>query len=265
MTHYLSQYAKFSTKEQMDTAARQHVDCHINAMNKTDLAVLEMIRCYSVKYLAAHLKHETIEKKLSLSNSTIRRTLRKLEKLQIIERIHFVRPVMSGLGANIYVILPFNDQGILISGTSGNEVHSDAVEAQDFEGEASFYKSQKPKDLIKTSHSVVEKLSTTLFGRMKEILSISGDVSKARDLFGIHRALSGMMLKYEIHKGKEAVFEALSLRATQIAVVAQKSRGIRSLPGYFSGILRQLICDELFSESYKEFSVAVDDFYCPGY
>ncbi len=48
----------------MDAAARQHTDIHWNGMNKTDRAVLEMIRCFSVKYLAAHLKHEKIEKKL---------------------------------------------------------------------------------------------------------------------------------------------------------------------------------------------------------
>lgn len=104
MTHYLSNYANFASKEEMDTAARQHLDTHWNQLNKTDRAVLEMIRCYSVKYLAAHLKHETIEKKLGKANSTVRRAICKLEKLGIIERIHYVRPVMSGLGANIYAI-----------------------------------------------------------------------------------------------------------------------------------------------------------------
>ena len=72
--------------------------------------MLDLIRRYSVKYGAAHLKHETIEKAVKKSNATVRRAIRKLEKLGIIERIHFIRPVMSGLGANIYVILPFHDQ-----------------------------------------------------------------------------------------------------------------------------------------------------------
>lgn len=36
--------------------------------------------------------------------------IRKLEKLGIIERIHFIRPFMSGLGTNIYVIKSYNDQ-----------------------------------------------------------------------------------------------------------------------------------------------------------
>lgn len=106
MTHDLSRYARFTKTEEMDTAVLRHADIHRNAMNQTDRAVLEMIRCSSVTYLAAQLKHQTIETELGISNSTVRRALRKLGKLEIIERIHYVRPVMSGLGANIYVILP---------------------------------------------------------------------------------------------------------------------------------------------------------------
>ena len=106
----LATYAHFTNTHDMDEAARQHVLMHWNAMNTTERAVLDMIRRYSVKYGAAHLKHETIEKAIKKSNATVRRAIRKLEKLDIIERIHYIRPVMSGLGANIYVIKPFNDQ-----------------------------------------------------------------------------------------------------------------------------------------------------------
>lgn len=111
MTTYLADYAHFTIKEDMDQAVNQHIAAQWNDMNDTDRAVLDMIRRYSVKHGAAHLKHETIEKTLEKSNATIRRAIRKLEKLGIIDRIHFIRPVMSGLGANIYAIKPYNDQG----------------------------------------------------------------------------------------------------------------------------------------------------------
>ncbi|WP_432352928.1 hypothetical protein [Sporosarcina sp. A2] len=263
MTYYLSTYAYFKTKEQMDTAARHHVDIHWNAMNKTDRAVLEMIRCYSVKYLAAHLKHETIESKLGMSNSTVHRTLRKLEKLQIIERIHYVRPVMSGLGANIYVILPVSDQGKLNSGTTSDNANDSKVLQQDLKNEPSFSKSQKRKVLIKTSQPTSEKLSTTLFGRMKSLLTITGEHLKAREFFGIHKYLSGKMLKYQIHKGKEELFDALAYQATHITIMATKTKEIRSLQGYFSGVLTELICNALFSDIYQEYTVSPDEFYYP--
>ncbi|REB07114.1 hypothetical protein DVB69_09665 [Sporosarcina sp. BI001-red] len=264
MTHYLSQYAKFTSKEAMDFSARQHLDTHWNQLNKTDRAILEIIRCYSVKYLAAHLKHETIEKKLGKSNSTVRRAICKLENLQIIERIQFVRLVMSGLGANIYVILPVNEQGRMGSGTSLKEADVSGVSKKQSEKEPSLYKSKSLKDLIKTSQPAAEKLSTTLFGKMKSLLSFSGDVSKAREFCGIHKSLSGKMLKFDIHKGKEELFEDLSYQATHITVMATKAKNIRSMPGYFRGVLRQLMCEALFKDIYQEYTVSVDDLYCPG-
>ncbi|MER2090886.1 MAG: helix-turn-helix domain-containing protein [Sporosarcina sp.] len=110
MKTYLSNYAHFTNKQDLDAATRQHVLTHWNEMNQTERAVLDMIRRYSVKCGAAHLKHETFEKAIQKSNATVRRAIRKLEKLEIIERIQYIRPVMSGLGANIYVIQPTNDQ-----------------------------------------------------------------------------------------------------------------------------------------------------------
>lgn len=99
MTNYLSRYANFNTVEEMDTAAHQHVDIHGSSMNKTDRAGFEMIRCYTVKYLAVNLMHQKIETKLGLSISTVRRGLQQLEKHEIIYRFHYVRPVISGLGS----------------------------------------------------------------------------------------------------------------------------------------------------------------------
>ncbi|MDW0110717.1 DeoR family transcriptional regulator [Sporosarcina aquimarina] len=264
MTHYLSSYVNFKTKEEMDAAARIHTDIHWNAMNKTDRAVLEMIRCYSVKYLAAHLKHETLEQKLGLSNSTVRRTLRKLENLQIIERIHYVRLVMSGLGANIYAILPVIDQGKMATGPA--PVKADLAKvSKSFSGkEPSFSKSKILLDLIKRSPPAAEKLSTTLFGKMKSLLAFIGDSTNARKFFGIHKALSGMMLKFDIYKGKEELFEDLAYQAMHIAVMATKKKEIRNLPGYFNGVLREVICEALFKDIYQEYSVSVDDIIYPA-
>jgi len=50
MTTYLSEYAHFTNKYDLDAATRQHVLTHWNAMNQTERAVLDMIRRYSVKY-----------------------------------------------------------------------------------------------------------------------------------------------------------------------------------------------------------------------
>lgn len=108
MTLHLADYAQFKFKNDMDEAVKQHMDANLDILNDSDRAVLDVIRRDSLKYGAAHLKHQKIEQAIQKSNATVRRSIRKLERLGIINRIHYIRPVMSGLGANIYVIKPFN-------------------------------------------------------------------------------------------------------------------------------------------------------------
>lgn len=110
MKNYLADYSYFNSTAEMDKAAKQHEQKHWNAMIATDRAVLDMIRRHSVEFGAAHLKHDTIANATGKSNATIRRAIRKLEQLGIIDRIHYIRPVMNGLGANIYAIRPFQHQ-----------------------------------------------------------------------------------------------------------------------------------------------------------
>jgi DNA-binding GntR family transcriptional regulator len=71
--------------------------------------LLEVIFRYTVKDGAAHLKHKTIEAATGKSCVTVRRTFRKLVNLTIIEKIHYIRPLMSDPRAYIYIISPFHD------------------------------------------------------------------------------------------------------------------------------------------------------------
>ena len=69
------------------------------------------------------------------------------------------------------------------------------------------------------------------------------------------------MLKFSIYADKEELFEQLALQSLQIAVQATKQKKISNLPGYFSGVLRELIGKALFSDIYQEYDVAVEGFY----
>lgn len=264
MTHYLKQYTKFNSIEEMDVAAEQHAKRHWDELTKSDRQVLDIIRRYSVKYGAAHLKHETIEEAIGKSNATVRRGIRKLVALGIIEKVHFVRPVMSGLGANIYLILPFDDQGKLNGRDDNGNPHGNEENEQVFETEALLSKSLlKAKDLNYTSPVEPQKLSTSLFSRMKELLvSTIGDAKQAREFFGIHRAMSTRMLKYEIYKDDKEVFEDLAYRALLITVMATKKKHIRNLPGYFKGVLDKLVDETYFEDLFMLFDKPVE-FFCP--
>jgi len=107
MNGYLGNYAHFTNKHDLDKAVKQHRDHNIHKLNDTNRDTLEIIRRHSVKSGTAHLKHDTIEKEIGKSNSTVRRSLRKLNQLGIIDRVHYIHPEIGGLGANIYAIKPF--------------------------------------------------------------------------------------------------------------------------------------------------------------
>ena len=109
--YYLTEYQTFDSVQVMDSHVQQHINANFHELNKTDLAVLSLISRYACKYPGvARLKVETITKSLSKSDATIRRAVRKLEKLQVIEKIKFIRRVAKGYGANILRILPFSDK-----------------------------------------------------------------------------------------------------------------------------------------------------------
>ncbi|WP_391203155.1 helix-turn-helix domain-containing protein [Psychrobacillus sp. L4] len=263
MTHYLQNYARFNSIAEMDDAAAKHCAFHRNELNKSDLLVLDVIRRYSVKYGAAHLKHATIETAIGKSNATVRRAIRKLEQLCIIQRLHYVRPVMSGLGANIYIILPFDDQGKMNSREDADNPHDNEENEQISENEPLFLKSSI-KDLTNTSPMESKKLSTSLFSRMKELLSNTiGETKKARDFFGIHLSLSGELLRFDIYKDDGEVFDDLAYRALKIAVMATKRKNIRNLPGYYKGVLRKLIDETYFKDMFMYFDVPLENFYFP--
>ena len=265
MTHYLKEYARLNTIEEMDAAAEQHVLAHWDEMTKSDRQVLDVIRRYSVKYGAAHLKHGTIEAAIGKSNVTVRRAIRKLVNLGIIEKIHFIRPVMSGLGANIYIILPYDDQGKMNGRDDEDKPHEDEENEQLPADEAPLSKSLlKSKNLNYTSPTESSKLSTSLFSRMKDLLAKTiGDTKLAREFYGIHRAISGRMLKYDIYKEDRDVFEDLAYRALTITVMATKKKAIRNLPGYFKGVLDKLVDETYFKDIFMLFDKPVERFYCP--
>lgn len=256
MTTYLIDYAHFTNKHDMDEAVQRHVAANWNNMNNTDRAVLDMIRRYSVKYGAAHLKHDTIATSMDKSNVTVRRAIRKLEKLGIIERIHYIRPVMNGLGANIYAILPFHDQSKMTTPKEAEKPCDSKAQEDTPSTEPLFSKSIITKDLKRTSPA--EQSPTTLFGKMKALLSATiGDDSLARRLFGVYRSQSLRMLKFSIYEDKGELFEDLAIQALHISVQATKRKNIRNLPGYFDGVLRELIDKALFSDIFKEYDTPI--------
>jgi predicted transcriptional regulator len=256
MTTYLPEYAHFTNKHELDEAVKQHISANWNVLNKTDRAVLDMIRRYSVKHGAAHLKHETIEIAVDKSNGSVRRILRKLEQLGIIERVRFIRPVMSGLGANIYAIQPFYEKPKVII---TDQVDTPSVSK--LQPEVSAPEPIQPVSCVEDTNST-EQVPTTLFGRIKYILSSTiGEDSLARRIYGAYRQQALQKLKLPIHAEEGELLEDLAVQALHISVQATKRKEIRNIPGYYMGVLRELIDKALFSDTCMYFEEAPIFFY----
>lgn len=245
MTNYLSKYAHFTNKFDLDKAASLHKDANWQALNKTDLATLDVIRRYSVKFGAAHLKHDTIAEAIQKSNTTARRAVRKLVKLKIIDRIHYVRPVMNGLGANIYAIRPFENP------QKKKDINVPAEK---------IVLPEAPSEVIAAEEGITP-MPTTFFERMKTLLSSTiGEHTHARRFFGVYRQLTLPMLKFSIHAHKGDLFEQLGLQAMLIVVQATKRKKIKNMPGYYAGTLRKLIDQALFNDAFEDYDRPFEGF-----
>ena len=95
MTVYLTDYSHFKNRAELDEATRKHRKTNWNKMNVTDHNVLEMVWLHSRRFGAAHLTHDSIAMEIRKANSTVRRSISKLEKLGIIDRHHYIRPART--------------------------------------------------------------------------------------------------------------------------------------------------------------------------
>jgi len=149
--------------------------------------------------------------------------IRKLEKFDIIERIHYILPVMSGLGANIYVIKPYNDQSKMNSPEEAEKSTCSKPELENLQTEVFLPKSIRSKDFKRTSPPKV--LPTTLFEKMKSFLSSTiGESKLARNIYGVYRHQSMQMLMFSIHEIKGELFEQLAMQALLIDIQTTKQK-----------------------------------------
>ncbi|MCZ2259140.1 helix-turn-helix domain-containing protein [Sporosarcina sp. G11-34] len=256
--NYLTDYQPFESKKELNEAVSSHFDRCNFELNETDREVLLMLSRYSVKYPGvAHLKTSTIAEKVKKSNRTVQRTIRKLEALLIIEKKPFLRQVSGGFGANLYIFLPPNVISELSPRKEVAKPDTPTTEATISENEPIL--SISNKDLY--IHNTYEQVTVTHYTRFKNcIQSFKGEDNQplVSRLYGIYRAKVLRLLKFDIHKGKKELLEALSIQAIKITFQATKKKTIRNLFGYYDGVLRELIDKALFSDAFMDYDCAVE-------
>jgi DNA-binding Lrp family transcriptional regulator len=258
MTIYLEDYKTFDNVQEMDFHIKQHATAYYYQMNDTDRFLLSCIARYACKYPgASHLKVETISKEVKRSDATVRRTLRKLEELQIIKKVSTIRRVSKGYGANIITILPYDDKSQMTAREEAEKPIPVSLEAPISQNETDNLISDN-KELLRNTYSD-EKVDTnnsvdnfsmekkaSLYNRFKStIVSVLGqDQQMVSNLYGVFRSITYRTTK-AFPQFKE-LYEDMGYKALIVSLQAIKRKKIRNILGYFAGIFDKIYQRDLF-------------------
>lgn len=264
MTIYLKTYQVFDSVPEMDAHIRSHITENYYKLNDTDRAVLSLLAQYACKYPgAAHLKVETITQAVSKSDVTVRRALRKLESLHVIKRISTIRRVAKGYGANILIILPYDDQSEMIS-RDESQTPINASTQQHFPKEETDYSLSSKKELLHNTYSneIVSSAITVDYSINKNLSTfyqlfksatfsmLGSDQKTVSQLYGVYRSLTYRVTNcFPHHKD---FYEQVGYQALTISLHATKKKKIRNLAGYYAGVFEKICQRDLF-EFYSEF------------
>lgn len=240
--NYLSEFQPFATKDELNQAVSSHKQHHKCQLNDTDQLVLNMLSQYAVKFPGvAHLKLATIAEVIKKSVRTVRRSMEKLEQLNVIKRQAFFRNKTGGLGANLYIFLPFNrlDKSSAVNPEirKTEVAHSTCVDQPNTQESITYY---------------------TRFKNLIQSYTGEDNADLASRLHGIYQTHSSRLMKFTIHENKGEVFESLALQAISILFQASKKKTIHNLIGYYDGIFRGLIDKAIFSEAFMDYDVPVE-------
>lgn len=105
---YLAQYRTHQTVTGLDLSIKEHLYHNYDKLTKSDKQVLTCLAQHSLQHVGAcHLKTSTIAGEIEKSESTVKRSIKRLSEFGIIEVVNTSK--MNGIkGANIYRINFFN-------------------------------------------------------------------------------------------------------------------------------------------------------------
>lgn len=252
---YLAQYTTFESVEEMDQHVEKHIQEHYYNLTKSERAIVFKIASHSLAYPGAcHLKVQTIADSLEISERTVYRAIKKLEKLGIIRKENTIRSQNGGQGANIYVILPFelNVSPEMTVRENAEKPNNNNVQVQKSENQQlnSFNQNNNFIDTYAAQPSEsVDKLLTTKeqtpYQRLKQFVSyFVKDNKLASKFYGIFLAqVSKQINKPDID---------IAIEALKYTFRAVKRKKVHSITGYFNNTLSKLL-DKYYEDLASEY------------
>lgn len=262
MKTILEAYRQFKSTAELNAAANTHRYRIAFQTNQTEIAVLDAVAKYSVKYGAAWLKVGTLAKLIGKSIGTVRRALAKLEQLEVLERIPFMRKISGGNGGNIIRILP-----TMLAGSRQGEREDDCpqmtarlnvsdstasnAEATELKTESiNLYKPLKTLSTIaETYQAIVSEATPTLYQKFAAVIS---DKKQRREFYAVARSHMMPLKRFNVYD--DDLIEHIAYDALLTALRASEHRTIRNTVGYYAGILDNKL-DALYEAEIRRLAI----------
>ncbi|PGR08528.1 helix-turn-helix domain-containing protein [Priestia megaterium] len=247
------QYRTFDNVEHLNYAVRKHLYHNKHQLNKTAIDVFKLLARHAVKYVGvAYLKIETIAKAIDKHRSTVMRALKVLAELNIIEKLTQYRPKTGGNGANIYVIQRYKPMQGEVKNSAENANATPSVQLRNEAENTVVASVDSPKtecetEIPKSINKVLKRIRinsafNTFSNWVKAYIS---DKKLTNKLYGIYKA--------QTHYIKGAYDAELLLhvgiQAIKTTFTATKRKNIKSLTGYFNGVLSTMLDKLYYSET----------------
>lgn len=225
--HYLSEYQSFDNVQELNHHVSMHERAHTYDLTPTIRRVLRFIARYSVKYPgASHLKVDTIAEGIGKSNRTVRRAIKTLTSLGIIDKRETTRKKRGGDGANIYVIRPCHSDVSARSEAPKPTESSDTPDNLRKETEKSF--NLFPNYNARYGHIDQSALKLSIPQAIFDAMSPFFDAKGLYDMYGV-------LLRAKASVNRDITLESHAdefVTAFKHAVFKYKKGKIRNLSGY---------------------------------
>ncbi|WP_243292331.1 helix-turn-helix domain-containing protein [Bacillus sp. FJAT-47783] len=228
------QYQPFQSVEALNEACRKHMKQNRYELSETAQQVFKLLSRYAVKVPGvAFLKINEMARQLNKHRSTIIRSLNRLEKLNMIKRIHHFRPVNGGNGANFYVILPHATPDMQPRQDSPN-IDECCHKQEKNRTESSYHLNQNLLLLNNNTYSPYNTIK-------KFVFYYEQNHQLANRIYGVYVAHTKRLQE---HYDQQQLLH-IGIEAINITFQATKRKKIRHIVGYYNGVLDRLL-DKLF-------------------
>jgi hypothetical protein len=222
----------FESIEQLNETVREYNCQYKEILTNTELALLDVLHRYSAKYKGvSFMCKNKIAELIGRSRRTVIRLCQRLEALDIIRQVPMKRASDMQQTSNAIVIQPV--KVVDVDHNVTQEVRENVTPV-------------KQNNSLKQKPYIHNTYSDTPYVRFKRFVSqFVNDSKLTSKLYGIYLAQTHYLRLSEQYDSSE-LFNT-GLHALKAAFHATKQKKLRSISGYFNGVLGRLL-DRLFME-----------------